>query len=159
MKKQMICSVVVAWVCTSITYSQMSSPANTVRLFYKFDRSHSQIFNRRNIDERKSWFSASLYQLFLNEMRREATDLKKNPTDKPHFGDGLPFQPLNEPCEADGKTYRNRYDVVPGKVKRSDGHVTVRFFYPFACKMGRSIYGIDLKKTGSRWVIDDIGYP
>src|SRR5262249_26709163 len=76
------------------------SPAATVSAFYQFDRSHSQIFNRRNIDARKRWFSKELYNLFLYELKREDAYLKKNPNDKPYFGDGLPFQPLDETCKA-----------------------------------------------------------
>src|SRR5262245_25795757 len=71
--------------------AQTNSPVAAVNTFYKYDRLHSQIFNRRNIDARKQWFSPELYALFQYELKREAAYLKKNPSDKPYFGDGLPF--------------------------------------------------------------------
>src|SRR5215813_10154207 len=79
------------------------SPVSAVQAFYHYDRAHSQVFNRRNIDARKQWFSSELYKLFLYEQKREDDYLKSNPNDKPYFGDGLPFQPYDEICKAGGR--------------------------------------------------------
>jgi hypothetical protein len=133
-----------------------NSPKSTVEAFYKYDRSHSQIFNRRNIDARKQWFSTELYRLLLNELKRDAAYLKKNPTDKPFFGDGLPFQPLQEKCEQG----RDRTLVVEQDfVRRDRAAATATFSYPKPCSDPMPVvYTIGLLKTKSGWVIDDINY-
>ena len=64
----------------SITaFGQNASPKAAVTVFYKYDSTHSQVFNRANIDARKRWFSARLYELFLKELEREKEYLAKNP--------------------------------------------------------------------------------
>ncbi len=139
-------------------FGQNGTPSAAVGAFYKFDRSHSQTFNRRNIDARKQWFSAGLYALLLNELKRERAYLKQNPTDKPHFGDGLPFQPLSEMCEANGKKYGNRYSFGAVTAKGRSANVDVTFSHPKVCKFDNTIFGINLVKEKGRWVIDDVLY-
>src|SRR3954454_22284024 len=93
--------LIIAGVVLLLALSSVAqSPVATVNAFYKFDRSHPEVFNRRNIDSRKRWFSKDLYNLFLYELKRESAYLKKTPTDKPYFGDGLPFEPYDETCKA-----------------------------------------------------------
>jgi hypothetical protein len=41
-------------------FSQNSGPVAAATAFYKFDRSHSQVFNRENIDARTVAFSRTL---------------------------------------------------------------------------------------------------
>ena len=38
--------------------------------------------------------------LLTKELDREREFLRANPGDKPHFGDGLPFRPIEEMCQA-----------------------------------------------------------
>ena len=143
------------FVC-SLSVAAQNSPRATVGAFYRYDRSHSQTFNRRNIDARKRWFSTELYNLFLNELKREAAYLRKNPTDKPYFGDGLPFQPLQEKCEKG----LNRGLVVKQEfVRGGRAAATATFAYPTRCGDPMPVvYTIGLTKTKSGWVIDDINY-
>ena len=53
------------------------SPANrnaaitTVKSFYQYHRASSNIFNKRQIEARKKWFSEDLYGLFVNELKLE----------------------------------------------------------------------------------------
>jgi hypothetical protein len=159
MKKQLLFLSLAIAALTGGIFAQTNTPAAAVTSFYKFDRSHSQIFNRRAIDARKKWFSDSLYKLFLNELKREKEYLKQNPTDKPHFGDGLPFQPLDETCEANGKTYRYSYKIVPGIVNKRSATVSVRFSYPKQCSIDPMTYKFKLIKSGSAWLINDVEYP
>jgi len=143
----------------SLTAAAQNTPRLAADAFYKFDRSHSQIFNRQNIDSRKQYFSAKLYRLFLNEVKREAVYLKKNPGDKPYFGDGLPFQPVREKCE-DGPNGRYRSLAIKQEFqKASRAVVTATFAYPSPCRQNEPVvYTIGMIRTGGKWVIDDINY-
>ena len=144
------------FVCSFSVMTQ-NSPRATIEAFYRYDRSHSQTFNRRNIDARKRWFSAELYNLFLNELKREAAYLKKNPTDKPYFGDGLPFQPLQEKCEAgrDRNVFVQPHPVIKGDRAR----VIVIFAYPKPCKASDPVSAtLGLVKKRSSWLIEDVSF-
>lgn len=139
---------------------QRSTPRTAVESFYKFDRSHSQIFNRRNVEARRAWLSPALYSLFQNELRRQAVYLQKNPTDKPYFGDGFPFQPLDEPCRA-GQRELHRGLLIKQEFQRpKHAAATVTFAYPRACRDGGDsiVYTIGLIKSKGSWLIDDVNY-
>ncbi len=138
--------------------AKIAGPRSTVAAFYRFDSANSQVFNRRNIDARKRWFSAELYKLLINELAREKEFLKANPTDKPHFGDGLPFRPLDEVCELNGKNYRRQISYGQVTVKGDLGNVDVYFKYPKGCNIPDILYAVNMSKENGRWVIDDIRY-
>ena len=143
-----------------VAAAQQNTAKAAVESFYKFDRSHSQTFNRQNINVRKAWFSTELYSLFQTELKREAAYLKANPTDKPYFGDGLPFHPLDEACRANGKDLRRGVVVKQKFLKGSRAAATATFAYPKACTEGGEpiVYTIGLVKVKSGWVIDDVNY-
>lgn len=138
--------------------AQQSTPKATAMSFYQYDKTHSQEFNRRNIDARKKWFSAELYGLFQKELKRESEYLKANPTDKPHFGDGLPFRPIDEMCEVNGKSFERTMTFGKVTVKGDVGNVDVHFKYPKACQIPDFLFAINMSKEKGRWVIDDIRY-
>ncbi|MEO5859278.1 MAG: hypothetical protein ABIR33_10050 [Pyrinomonadaceae bacterium] len=138
--------------------AQNTGPKAAVAAFYKYDAAHSQVFNRKNIDARRRWFSDELYKLFLKELAREKEYLAKNPTDKPHFGDGLPFRPLDETCELNGKNYGRTISYGQVTVKGEVGNVDVYFKYPHGCNIADVLYAINMSKERGRWVIDDIRY-
>ena len=125
----------------------------------RIDRSHSQVFNRTAIEGRKKWFSPRLYQLFREELRKEREHLAKNPTDKPFFGDGFPFQPLDEPCEINGKKYRRQLKFGTVTVKENRANADVSFVYPKPCNIDPIQYAIHLTKVKERWLIEDVLYP
>lgn len=139
-------------------FGQSSDPTATVAGFYKYDWSHSQIFNRRNLDARRRWLSPMLYKLFREELVKEQKLLAEHPTDKPYFGDGFPFQPLHEACTANGKSYTFLYSVGSAKFKGRKSLVDVRFFYPKQCSEDPTIFVLELVKVGNVWLIDDILY-
>jgi hypothetical protein len=143
---------------TSIASAQRSGPKATIQSFYAFDKSHSQVFSRKNIDARKKWFSSELYKLFDKELKREREYLAKNPTDKPHFGDGLPFQPLSETCSLKGKAYSYSISYGTVTVKGEVGNVDVHFRYPKGCDIPDILYAVNMEKEKGRWVISDIRY-
>jgi hypothetical protein len=154
-----LCAVFVSLV-SAAAFGQNASPSAVVGAFYKFDRSHSQTFNRKNIDARKQWFSAGLYALLLNELKRERQYLKQNPTDKPYFGDGLPFQPLDETCKAGRREFRRSLRTKQEFQRGSRAAATATFAYPRSCTDGGDpiVYTIGLIKVKGTWVIDDVNY-
>jgi hypothetical protein len=141
----------------AVTNAQ-SNPLATVQAFYKYDWSHSQIVNRRNLDTRKGWISPSLYRLFLIEVEKERQYLKKHPTDKGYFGDGFPFKPLGEYFQTNGKTCNFTYRIGKAVIRGNKAVVDVIFFYlPPQCN-GQDIYKIDLLRGQGGWKIDNITY-
>ena len=142
----------------SAIVGQTSGPKATAMAFYRFDADHSQVFNRANIDARKRWMSNELYKLFLTELEREKEFLLKNPTDKPYFGDGLPFRPLDEVCSLNGRDYRRTVTYGTVSVKGDLANVDVYFKYPKGCNIPDVLYAVNMSKYRGRWVIDDIRY-
>ena len=160
MRKNRILSIfVVTFALFSQTPAQNSTPKATAEAFYGYDLSHPQTFNRRNVDARKRWFSAELYSLFLNELKREEAFLKSNPGEKPFFGDGLPFRPLQENCQ-NGPNGRARRATVKQETRKGGRAVaTVTFAYPKPCPNPDPVlYTLGMIRTRSGWVIDDINY-
>ncbi|HEX6278990.1 MAG TPA: hypothetical protein VFZ49_03145 [Pyrinomonadaceae bacterium] len=142
----------------STALGQASGPKAVVMAFYRFDAANSQVFNRANIDARRRWLSEELYKLLINELERERAYLAENPTDKPHFGDGLPFQPLDEPCELNGRQYRRTISYGTVTVKSDLANVDVFFKYPKGCSIPDVLYVVNMSRERGRWVIDDIRY-
>jgi hypothetical protein len=159
MNKPTFLLVIVMAVLASAKVQAQSTPLAAAKAFYAYDRAHPQVFNRRNIEARKRWFDAALYRLFLKELDREREFLKQNPTDKPYFGDGLPFQPTDELCEARGRKYRRQVQFGTVTVKEGSGNVDVIFVYPKACKIIPVLYTLHLTKAKGRWLIEDVLYP
>lgn len=135
--------------------AQQSAPPQTVSAFYKFNASRSETFNRAGLNARKSWFSADLNRLFENELRREREYLKKNPTDKPHFGDGFPFIPTDE-CYRMGKFYPHRVVTGAARTRGNRSTVDVKFYLARVCG-GDFIttFKVGLIRAGGKWLIDD----
>ena len=51
--RQVILFVLFVSAVSVTAFAQKAAPAAAVKAFYQFDRSHSQTFNRKNIDARK----------------------------------------------------------------------------------------------------------
>ena len=136
-------------------FAQNQDASATVQSFYKFHLSRSGIFNANEVKARKKWFTNDLNKLFQTELQREKEYLKVNPTDKPHFGDGFPFQPY-EQCDTAGKSSRNTYQVDTATVKGERATVEVKFYQPKECG-GDLIdtYKVELVKSKEKWLIDD----
>ena len=144
--------------CGATTLSQTLGPAATVQAFYRFSNSRSAVFNRKHIESRKRWYSPELYRLFLEELRKEESFLRQHPDEKPFFGDGLTFRPLDEPCQANGKSYQRSQSISRTESGKNRAYVDVKFAYPEACSEALIYYRINLRKLGGRWLIDDLTY-
>ena len=84
--------------------------------------------------------------------------MKKNPTNKPHFGDGFPFAPMEE-CYVEGKEIKNILKIGKTTFKENKTIVEVKFYYPKVCD-GSFIhaYQVELVKNNGDWLISDLIY-
>ncbi len=158
--RSLIGAILMSLIATLTATAQSSAPKTVIEAFYRYDQAHSQVFNRTTIDARRKWFTPELYRLFQTELKREAEYLKKNPTDKPYFGDGLPFQPLQEPCETGGgKSLGRKLSLKQDSQNGNRSVVLATFAYPKPCSDPNPVvYTIGLVRGKTGWQIDDINY-
>ena len=147
-------------VTSILTAAQTAADAKaTIEKFYKFHRARSGIISTHELNLRKPWLTPELIRLFRYELTREDAFVKKNPDEKPYFGDGFPFQPYEE-CVVDEKIILNRLEIGEVKIEKAKAVVEIRFFIPPECEKQTAeklleTYKIELLKTGSRWLIND----
>jgi hypothetical protein len=158
MKKSGLLVTLLVLSCSSVTFAQTFTPESSLTAFIKFSRSKQQVFNHKGIEIQKRYFTDSLYKLFLNELKRQDEYLKKNPSDKPFFGDGVPFLPSDETCWVGKRAYRYTYTVGKGLVARNLATMPVSFVYPKACNIRLTVYKFTLVKGKSGWLINDVDY-
>jgi hypothetical protein len=155
MKARTAFSFVLILLFATAALSQAAGPAETVRAFYRFSNARSSVFSRRHIESRKRWYTPELYRLFIEALRKENAFLKQHPDEKPFFGDGLDFRPLQEPCHANGKAYDRSQSITRTDAKHNQAYVDVNFAYPKACTEEPIVYRVQLKRLSGRWLIDD----
>ena len=153
-------SVVIVAIASLATLAQATGPDATVRAFYAYSNARSSTFNRRHIELRKKWYTPALYAALLKQLAADDAYLKIHPDDKPFFGDGLDFRPLDEPCEVGDRSYKRVQSVLRSQMTASRAEVEVKFAYPSACTDGGQpiIYKVNLRKIGGKWLIDDLTY-
>lgn len=155
MKTQIVLSVIVLFWLAAAVFAQKQSAAEVVQEFYNAYNATDKTFNRAGVNARKKWLTENLYRLFVEELRREEEFLKKNPTDKPHYGDGFPLHPLEE-CAVGKNSYPNIFRVQAADVAADAATVEVKFYKPQQCGGGYlTSYRVKLVKSGSKWLIDD----
>lgn len=155
MKTNIIFLSMILIVLSTSVFAQKQDAATAAQSFYKFHLARPNIFKASEVKAYRKWFSDDLNKLFQTELQREKEYLKKNPTDKPHFGDGFPFQPLDE-CDSAGKLIKNTYTVGEATMKNERATVEVKFYQPKECG-GALIdtYKVELIKSKNTWLIDD----
>jgi hypothetical protein len=153
-------SVVIIAITSLVALGQSAAPDATVRAFYAYSNARSSTFNRRHIELRKKWYTPALYAAFLKQLQEDEAYLKSNPGDKPFFGDGLDFRPLDERCEVGDRSYKRVQSVYRSQMTTSRAEVEVKFAYPAACTHGYQpiIYKVNLQKVGGKWLINDWTY-
>jgi len=155
MKTKIIFLSLIAILLSMNVAAQKQDASAAVQSFYKFHLSRSDIFNANEVKARKKYFTDGLNKLFQNELQREKDYLIANPTNKPHFGDGFPLQPLDE-CYSGEKSISNTYQVGAAAVKGERATVEVRFNQPKECGGELiDIYKVELVKIKGKWLIDD----
>jgi hypothetical protein len=159
MKTKFIWVIVLSLLMAGAAFAQARGPAETVKAFYKYSDARSDIFDKRHIESRRQWYTLALYRTFRALLAKDTAYLKKNPTDKPFFGDGLTFRPLDETCEANGKHYGYTQTVGRASIIKDRATVNVKSAFPKACgNLEPERYRINLRKIGNRWLIDDMDY-
>jgi hypothetical protein len=158
MKTKIILIAFIILAASAASFSQTPGPADTVAAFYKYSNARSSTFNNRHIESRKQWYTPALYNLFLLELKKEKAMLKAHPDDKPFFGDGLTFRPTDEPCEANGKSYKRTQSIGRVSTGKNRSYVDVKFAYPKACKSEPVSYRVNLQKIKGKWLISDWTY-
>ncbi len=146
---------ITAIILMNISIIAQTNPKLTVEKFYQFHNSRNGVLSLHELKLHKRFFTNELYKLFLNELKREDEFIRKNHTDKPHFGDGLPFKPFEE-CVVDEKIHRNTYEVKEISVESNVAIAEVIFSQPKQCD-GELIdtYKIELTKSKNNWLIND----
>lgn len=159
-KAKFMAVIAIPLMLVTITAAQRaSSPVAAAKTFYHFERARSDAFTRRGVAARKPYLSPELYSLFQKELRREDEYLKKNPTDKPYFGDGFPFQPYDEACKVGRRSLHKTLKIDPAFEKGDRAAVTATFAFPAPCKdPDATTYTIGLVKVRGRWLIDDVNF-
>ena len=155
MKNKIIFLPVVLLVFSASVFAQEQSSSEYVESFYKFHRARERTFNAGEVNLHKKWFTAELNRLFQNELKREKEYLKKNPGNKPFFGDGFSLMPLEE-CTSGGKLSKNVLKVGSETIRKSVAIVEVKFSEPKPCG-GALIetYKVELVKSDGVWLIND----
>lgn len=139
----------------NISLFAQTDAKSMVEKFYQFHNSRNGVLSLHELKLHKRFFTNELYKLFLNELKREEEFIRKNHSDKPHFGDGLPFKPFEE-CVVDEKNYRNTYEIKEVSVKSNVAIVEVIFYQPKQCDGGLiDKYQIELTKSKNNWLIND----
>ena len=159
MKTEILFVAIIVAIGVVPAYAQSRGPSKTVASFYEFSNARSNLFNRRHIESRKGWYTNELFQLFLEQLKKDELNLRAHPTDKPFFGDGLDFEPLHELCNAGGKSYPFSRKLGRTVVEKSVAYVDVTFFYSRACKIPADVWRVKLQRVGGRWFIADWIWP
>ncbi len=151
--------ILILWVNFSIFAQTGADAKSTVEKFYKFQRTRNGQISTHELNLLKGWFTAELTKLFRYEIKREDEFIRKNPSDKPYFGDGFPFAPYEE-CVIGEKIILNQLEIGKTKLELNKALVEVKFLIPKECENQESdklldTYKIELLKTKSRWLIND----
>jgi hypothetical protein len=103
-------------------------------------------FTKPNVVQRKRWLSPGLYQLLLNEFRREAAYARSHPREDfvPHM-DGDPF--------TDSQDTPNSFEV--GETSINGPRAQVRVTLKWSGGDDRNL-NVDLMRAGDSWLIDNI---
>jgi hypothetical protein len=158
--KILFLSIVLFLLSANVFAQRQQSATSFVGSFYKFHRARSLAFNAIEVNARKRWFTAELNRLLQNEVRRQKEFTKRNPDEKPHFGDGFPFAPIEE-CYKNGNEIKNVLKLSAPKSIRNKTVVEAKFYYPRACSAGGELAGvekIELVKSKGGWLISDLIY-
>lgn len=155
MRAKIITITFLLLISTTAAFAQTLGPEETVKAFYRYSNARSSTFNGRHIRSRKQWYTPALYDAFQAALRADLAYLKANPTDKPKFGDGLTFGPLDEPCVINGKQHRRKRSIDDVSTKKTRSEVYVKFTYPKACGIIPVTYQISLQKIRGKWLIDN----
>jgi hypothetical protein len=139
--------------------AQNPSPSATVASFYTYDRTHSQVLSRPNIDARSKWLTPAFARELREEEIRERAESKLHPDEKPWFGDGLSMQPYEEYFKEHGVRCRLGSRITLKTQTSKSAVVSVRFAYVKPCEPNGETYKLRLTNIRGKWLINDIILP
>ena len=123
--------------------------------FYAANAKLPAVTNLSQAEPFTKFLSSDLYRLMKRALEADEAYLKKNPTDKGYFGDGVSF--VGNPDGSTSYLIKTVIPVAPKSVK-----VEVRFSYidKRKPKEWSSTWSnvIHLTLENNRWMIDDIEY-
>jgi len=127
-----------------------SDPATrAVRAFYTYHLAHNKNFNVRNIQLRKRFLTAELYDLLMKQLKKQAAEAKAHPDDAPDYeGDPL----------TDSQEYPNSFRVGKSEGGGDTSKVSVTLLWSARTSRGKDKRDIvvEVKKVGTGWLINDI---
>ena len=129
----------------------VASPDEVVKSFYRFHFSHDHNFLQRNVQRRESWLSPTLFQLLMNEFRRQE-----------EYGRAHPNSSFVPYMEGDPFTYSSEFPtsfrVGHVFIARTHSVVNVAMFWSGHSSRGKGAKNLEvhLATVGGQWRIDDI---
>ena len=131
------------------TAGPQDAALRAVRSFYAFHLAHNKGFTVRNVQLRKRFLTAEFYGLLLQELKRQAAEIKAHPDEVPDF-DGDPF--------TDSQEYPDSYRAGKAETNGDLAKVTVTLLWSARTSRGRDKRDIvvEVTKSGAGWLINDI---
>ena len=123
--------------------------ARAVRAFYTYHLAHKKDFNVRNIQLRKRFLSAELYDLLMKQLKKQAAEAKAHPDEAPEYeGDPL----------TDSQEYPDSFRVGKSEVSGDTAKVSVTLLWSARTSRGKDKRDIvvEVTKVGAGWLIKDI---
>jgi Protein of unknown function (DUF3828) len=127
------------------------SPAQAVRSFYTFHFSHDMGFTKQNVARRRKWLTPTLFQLLMNEFRRDEQYAKGHPNETyvPYM-EGDPF--------TDAQVHPTSFRVGRSEVARNNATVAVLMAWSAGSREGpdeRNLR-IQLLRIRGKWLIYNV---
>lgn len=127
-----------------------SDPATrAVRAFYTYHLAHNKDFNVRNLQLRKRFLTAELYDLLMKQLKKQAAEAKAHPDEAPDYeGDPL----------TDSQEYPDSFRVGKSESSEDTAKVSVTLLWSARTSRGKDKrdIAVEVTKVGSGWLIKDI---
>ena len=120
-----------------------------VRAFYTYHLAHNKDFKVRNIQLRKRFLTAELYDLLMKQLKKQALEAKAHPDEAPDYeGDPL----------TDSQEYPDSFRVGKSEGSGDTSKVSVMLLWSAKTSRGKDKRDIvvEVKKVGTGWLINDI---
>jgi hypothetical protein len=127
------------------------SPSQAVRSFYRFHYSHDMGFAKHNVARRRRWLTQTLFQLLINEFRRDEQYAKGHPNEiyVPYM-EGDPF--------TDSQVHPTSFRIGRSEVAGNKATVAVLMVWSAGSREGpdKRNLRIQLLRIRGKWLIDNV---
>jgi uncharacterized protein DUF3828 len=137
------------WPAGAQAAGPQDAAVRAVRSFYTFHLARNKDFKPANVRLRRRFLTPELYQLLLDELKREEARSKTQPDEAPYFeGDPL----------TDSQEYPDSFRMGKADMSGDRAKVTVTMVWSAKTSRGRDQRDIvvEVAKSGAAWLIDDI---